>query len=51
MPDHTKAEKAKNKKSGIGNMLRRLLPGQLAKDAMGDAQRKIDKATKKKKRQ
>ena len=46
MPLHTEAERKKRKKQ-IKDVFRRLAPGQLAKDLLGKAQKKLDKATKK----
>lgn len=46
MPLHTEAERKKRKKE-IKDLFRRIAPGQLAKDLLGKAQRKINKATKK----
>ena len=54
MPDHTKAEQAKKKKkkkksgdSSIGETLRNLIPGQLARDLFGKVNKKLDDAIKK----
>lgn len=51
MPSHTKAEKKKSETgdSGIGGLLRKLLPGGLAKALLSDTNKKLKKATSKKK--
>ncbi len=46
MPLHTEAERKKRKKQ-IKDVFRRLAPGQLAKDLLGKAQKKLNKAIKK----
>ena len=51
MPDHTKAEKKKSeaRDSNIGGLLKKLLPGGLAKSLLSDTNKKLKKATGKKK--
>ncbi len=46
MPLHTEAERKKRKKQ-IKDVFRRLAPGQLAKDLLSKAQKKLNKAIKK----
>ena len=52
MPDHTKAEqekKSKTRDSSVGGLLKKLLPGGLSKAILGDVNKKLKKATGKKK--
>ncbi len=44
-----KKKDEKKKKGGLGNLFRRLIPGQLQKDVFGDVAEKLKKAGKKKK--
>ncbi len=51
MPSHTKAEKKKSetRDSSIGGLLKKLLPGGFSKSLLDNANKKIKKATGKKK--
>ncbi len=53
MPAHTPAEREKNKKKkkkASTSLFRRLLPGQLGKDILGDVNKKLKDVGKKKKK-
>ncbi len=49
MPQHTPAERKKKKKVSQ-SLFRRLLPGQLGKDILGDVNKKLKDVRKKKKK-
>ncbi len=50
MPQHTPAERKKKKKVSAFDLFRRLAPGQLGKDILGDVNKRLKDVGKKKKK-